>query len=89
MTQSKFTFGAKTEPQWCSRCHRRKDEAIREQKAKGSTCDDANCTYKQAIQAAIGVATSPPFVSKYCNQCGKLYNNPTSNFCSYCGKKRN
>ena len=28
------------------------------------------------------------FVSKYCNQCGKQYNKPTSNFCSYCGKKR-
>ena len=32
---------------------------------------------------------TPYFVSKYCNQCGKPYNKPTSNFCSYCGKKRN
>jgi hypothetical protein len=82
-------FGTKTEPTKCSRCMRTKDEAIKEQKAKGVICEDAKCTFKQAIRNAVGIAASSPFISKYCSQCGKSYNKPTSNFCSYCGKKRN
>lgn len=82
-------FGAKTEPKKCSRCLRTKDEALREQKEKGTICEDTKCTFKQAIRDAIGVVAAPLFVSKYCNQCGKPYNKSTSKFCSYCGRKRN
>ena len=31
---------------------------------------------------------SPTFIAKYCNQCGKPYNMPTSKFCDKCGKPR-
>jgi hypothetical protein len=82
-------FGAKTEPTRCSRCMRTKNDAIKEQKAKGAICTDGKCTFKQTIQQAVGIVAPPPFVSKYCNHCGKSYNKPISKFCSYCGKKRN
>jgi len=83
-------FGDKTEPTKCSRCMRTKDEAIKEQKTKGAICDDTKCTFKKEIRDAVGIITPKPlFISKYCNQCGKEYYKTTSNFCSYCGKKRN
>jgi serine/threonine protein kinase len=30
----------------------------------------------------------PPFVSKFCNKCGRRYNTSTSKFCDRCGKLR-
>ena len=82
-------FGSKTEPTKCSCCLRTKDEAIKEQKAKGVICDNAKCTFKQAIRYAVTTVSPLPFFAKYCNQCGKPYNQPTSKFCSKCGNKRN
>jgi hypothetical protein len=73
----------------CPACKRTLKQAIDEQISFQRICPLEHCVFKVEIQQAIEEKNGNPlFVSKYCTQCGKPYNNSTSKFCIYCGEKR-
>jgi hypothetical protein len=52
-------------------------------------CGKQNNEEREEQQEEYEEQAPPPPIPKYCRYCGKPYHNPTSNYCSNCGKKRN